>query len=148
MQNSVRKVFLCEVEVAEGDPMELGDGGDVCNVPTEPEFVEVVPGDDVVVPGAVEVVPCDVEVTPVWVDVVPGCVDVVPWGEDVVVCGPIPGLGVTEPVLCAEARPTDSANTDEANRIFRMNLLLLNLSLRLCLAAGEYTFSLNRLVMG
>jgi hypothetical protein len=46
-----------EVEVAEGDPIELGDAGDVCNVPTEPELVEVVPGDDVVVPGAVEVVP-------------------------------------------------------------------------------------------
>lgn len=111
---------LGEGEVAEGDPMELGAGGDVCNVPTEPELVELVPGADVVVPVADEVVPCELEVTPVWVEVVPGCVDVVPWGEEVVVCVPMPGLGVTEPVLCAEARPTDSANTDEANRIFRI----------------------------
>jgi len=43
--------------VAEGDPMVLGGGGEVCNVPTEPEPVEVVPGALEVVPGAVEVVP-------------------------------------------------------------------------------------------
>jgi hypothetical protein len=70
-------------------------GWDVCSVPIEPEPV--------------------VEVVPVWVEVVvPGCVLVVPWGALVVV------LGVTEPVLCAVAIPTDSANTDVASRILRI----------------------------
>jgi hypothetical protein len=75
-------------------------GWDVCSVPIEPEPV-------------VEVVPVSVEV------VVPGCVLVVPWGALVVVLG-VAGLGVTEPVLCAVAIPTDSANTDVASKILRI----------------------------
>lgn len=72
-------------------------GCEVCSVPIEPEPV-------------VEVVP---------VEVVPGCVLVVPWDVLVVVLG-VAGLGVTEPVLCAVAIPTDSANTDVASRILRI----------------------------
>lgn len=98
----------------------LEPGVVVCSVPIEP----VVP--DPVVLGVVEVVPCGVEVVPLGVEVVPCGVDVVPDGVDVVVvlgvCVPMPVLGVTVPVVCAEATPIASANTDEANRIFRMNL--------------------------
>ncbi len=72
-------------------------GCEVSSVPIEPEPV-------------VEVVP---------VEVVPGCVLVVPWDVLVVVLG-VAGLGVTEPVLCAVAIPTDSANTDVASRILRI----------------------------
>lgn len=67
-----------------------------------------------------DVVPGDVVVVPGW-----DCVDEVP------VCVPIPGLGVTEPVpapvpvVCAVAIPTDSASTDEANKILRIELPLL-----------------------
>jgi hypothetical protein len=32
----------------------------------------------------------------------------------------VAGLGVTEPVLCAIAMPTDSANTDAASKILRI----------------------------
>lgn len=56
-----------------------------------------------------------VELVPCWVEVVPGWVLVVPW--DVLVVGV---LGVTVPVLCAVATPTDSANTDVANKILRI----------------------------
>ena len=77
--------------------------------------VDVVPEGVEVVPGCVDVVPCGVEV-------VPGTVDVVG-----VVC-PMPGLGVTVPVVCAVAIPSESANTDEANKIFFINLLLLLMS--------------------
>jgi hypothetical protein len=98
----------------------------VCSVPMEPVEpvpVEVVPGDVEVVPDGVEVVPGAVEVVPGEVEVVPCGVDVVP-GEvvDVAGCDPMPGLGVTVPVVCAVAMPIDNANTAEANRIFRMNL--------------------------
>jgi hypothetical protein len=44
------------------------------------------------------------------------------WELPVVVLG-VAGLGVTEPVvpvLCAVATPTDSANTDVASKIFRI----------------------------
>jgi hypothetical protein len=60
-----------------------------------------------------------VEVVPVEVEVVPGCVLVVPWDVLVVVLG-VAGLGVTEPVLCAIAIPTDNANTDVASKILRI----------------------------
>lgn len=50
----------------------------------------------------------------------PGWVCVV----DVPVCGPMPGLGVTVPVFCAEAMPIDKANTDDANKILRIKMLL------------------------
>lgn len=43
----------------------------------------------------------------------------VPWDVPVVVLG-VAGLGVTEPVLCAVAMPTDSANTDVASKILRI----------------------------
>ena len=43
---------------------------------------------------------------------------------DVPVWDPMPGLGVTVPVFCAAAMPIDSANTDDANRIFRIEVLL------------------------
>ncbi|MBZ5506715.1 MAG: hypothetical protein LAO78_14765 [Acidobacteriia bacterium] len=88
--------------VTEGEPVELVPGCDVCKVPMDP----VVP-DVEVVPEGVDVVPCGVEVVPGWV-----CVVGVP------VCGPMPGLGVTVPVFCAEAMPIDSANTYDANKIF------------------------------
>jgi hypothetical protein len=39
------------------------------------------------------------------------------------VCVPIPGLGVTVPVFCAAAILTVRANTDDANKILRINLL-------------------------
>lgn len=78
----------------------------VCNVPIEPD-------DPVVVEGV-----------PVWVDVVAGCVLVVPWLVLVVVLG-VAGLGVTEPVLCAMAMPTDNANTDVASKILRIESVSL-----------------------
>ena len=84
--------------VAAGLPVEVLPGEEVCSVPMEPEVPD-----------------CVVEVVPVWVEVVPGWVLVVPW--DVLVVGE---LGVTVPVLCAVARPTDSANTDVANKILRI----------------------------
>ena len=83
--------------VTAGLPVELGLGCDVGRVPTEPGRVVVEPGWVVVVPG------CDCVVV---VDV-PGCV-------------PIPGLGVTVPVFCAVAMPTASANTDDTNKILRI----------------------------
>jgi len=86
--------------VTAGLPMELGLGCDVGRVPTEPGCVD--PGCVVVAPG--------------WVVVVPGCDCVV----DVPVCVPIPGLGVTVLVLCAVAMPTARANTDDANKILRI----------------------------
>jgi len=39
----------------------------------------------------------------------------------VLVC-PMPELGVAVPVVCAVAIPRDNANTDEANKILRINL--------------------------
>lgn len=87
--------------VAAGLPLVVLPGWVVCNVPIEPDPV-------------VEVVP--VEVVPVWVEVVPGCVLVV----DVPVVLGVAGLGVTVPVLCAVAMPTDSANTDVASKILRI----------------------------
>ena len=60
-----------------------------------------------------------VDVAPVWVEFVP--VEVVPvvlW-ELPVVLG-VAGLGVTDPVLCAVAIPTDNANTDVASKILRI----------------------------
>jgi hypothetical protein len=81
--------------VTAGLPVELEPGCDVCRVPAELGCV--------VAPGCVVVV-------------VPGCDCVV----DVPVCGPIPGLGVTVPVLCAVAMPTARANTDDANKILRI----------------------------
>jgi hypothetical protein len=88
--------------VTAGLPVELGLGCDVGRVPTDPGCVAVEPGCVVVEPGCVVVVP--------------GCDCVV----DVPVCVPIPGLGVTVPVLCAVAMPTASANTDDANKILRI----------------------------
>jgi hypothetical protein len=86
--------------VTAGVPVEVL-GCDVGRVPTEPGCVAVEPG-VVVEPGCVVVVPgCD-------------CVVEVP------VCVPIPGLGVTVPVLCAVAMPTARANTDDANKILRI----------------------------
>lgn len=76
-------------------------GWDVCSVPMEPDPV-------------LELVPV-VDVVPVWLEFVP----VEFWELPVVVLG-VAGLGVTEPVLCAVAMPTDSANTDVASKIFRI----------------------------
>jgi hypothetical protein len=83
----------------------------VCSVPMEPDPV-------------LEPVPV-VVVAPVWPEFVPvEFVPVVLW-ELPVVLG-VAGLGVTEPVLpvlpvlCAVAIPTDSANTDVASKIFRI----------------------------
>ena len=84
-------------------------GWDVCSVPMEPDPV-------------LEPVPV-VDVAPVWLEFVPvEFVPVVLWEVSVVVLG-VAGLGVTEPVLpvlCAVATPTDSANTDVASKIFRI----------------------------
>jgi len=85
--------------VIAGLPVELAPGCDVGRVPAEPGCVE--PGCVVAEPG--------------WL-VVPGCDCVV----DVPVCVPMPGLGVTVPVLCAVAMPTARANTDDANKILRI----------------------------
>ena len=67
---------------------------------------------------------CDVGRVPTELGCVvePGCVVVVP-GDcvlDVPVCVPMPGLGVTVPVLCAVAMPTARANTDDTNKILRI----------------------------
>jgi hypothetical protein len=91
------------------EPIGLAAGCEVCRVPELP-VVEVVPDGVEVVPGCVEVVPGEVDVVPGWVDVL-----------GVLVC-PMPGLGVTVPVVCAVAIPMDNANTDAANRIFFINL--------------------------
>jgi len=85
--------------VIAGLPVELAPGCDVGRVPAEPGCVD--PGCVVAEPG--------------WV-VVPGCDCVV----GVPVCVPMPGLGVTVPVLCAVAMPTARANTDDANKILRI----------------------------
>lgn len=102
--------------VTAGLPVELGLGCDVGRVPTELGCVE---------PGCVG--PGCVVVEPGCVVVVPGCDCVV----DVPVCGPIPGLGVTVPVLCAVAMPTARANTDDANKILRIE------SCSLCAFSGQ-----------
>jgi len=89
--------------VVEELPIELGAGCEVGRVPAEPVVpVEVVPVD--VVPGCVVVV-------------VPGvpCVDDVP-GVPI----PVLGLAVPAPVVCAVANPTDSASTDDASKILRI----------------------------
>jgi hypothetical protein len=39
---------------------------------------------------------------------------------DVTVVLGVAGLGLTEPVLCAIAMPTESANTDVASKILRI----------------------------
>lgn len=86
------------------------------------------------VPGLTEGVPVGevVVVVPLWplmvplVPVVPGVAgDAVAPGEVVVlvpVCVPvpIPVLGVADPVVWAVATPIASANTDDANKIFRI----------------------------
>ena len=87
--------------VGAGLPVVVLPGWDVCSVPMEPVPV--------------------LEPVPV-VDVVPVCPAFVPlvlWELPVVVLG-VAGLGVTEPVLCAVAMPTDNANTDVASKIFRI----------------------------
>ena len=66
-----------------------------------------------------------------FVPVAPGCVVVVVPGWDVVVlgvpvCVPMPGLGVTAPVLWAAATPMASANTVIANRVFRIETCSLS----------------------
>lgn len=85
--------------VTAGLPLLVLPGWEVCSVPIEPDPV--------------------VEVVPVWVEVVPGCVLVVPLVVVPVVLG-VAGLGVTVPVLCAVAMPTDNANTDVASKILRI----------------------------
>ena len=104
--------------VAPGEPV-LPLGGDVCSVPMEPgceELGVVELGVVLVVPGCVVVVDgCDCVLE------VPVCVPV-----------PMPGLGVAVPVVCAVAMPTDNANTDDANRILRIEPCLL------CTDAAEF----------
>lgn len=87
--------------VTEGWPVALAPGGGV---------VLVVPV------GEVLLVPVGFVVVPGW--------DVVVLG--VVVCGPIPGLGVTVPVFWAVAVPIARANTDDANKIFRIEACSLS----------------------
>ena len=73
-------------------------GWEVCSVPIEPEPV--------------------VEVFRV--EVVSGLRARLYPGLSLVVVLGVAGLGVTEPVLCAMAMPTDSANTDVASKILRI----------------------------
>ena len=73
-------------------------------LPATPGVPGVAAGVPVLVPGGV------VWLAPGWVCVL-----------DVPVCVPIPGLGVTVPVFCAAAMLTASANTDDANKILRIN---------------------------
>jgi hypothetical protein len=102
--------------VTAGLPVELEPGCDVCRVPAELGCV--------VAPGCVVVV-------------VPGCDCVV----DVPVCGPIPGLGVTVPVLCAVAMPTARANTDDTNKILRIeSCSLMYFSSQFFQLLGSFTF--------
>ena len=105
--------------VTAGLPEELG--GDVCRVPAELGCVD---------PGCVD--PGCVVAEPGWLVVVPGCDCVV----DVPVCVPIPGLGVTVPVLCAVAMPTARANTDDANKILRIESFSLCTSVASSLTTG------------
>lgn len=103
--------------VTAGLPVEVEPGCDVGRVPSEPGCDAVEPGWAVVVPG------CD-------------CVVEVP----VCVCVPIPGLGVTVPVLCAKARPVASANTDVANKILRIvSCSLCTPAARSCGHWGSFT---------
>jgi hypothetical protein len=90
--------------VTAGLPVEVEPGCDVWRVPAELGCVD---------PGCVD--PGCVVAVPGWVVVVPGCCVV-----DVPVCVPIPGLGVTVPVFCAVAMPTARANTDDTNKILRI----------------------------
>ena len=100
--------------VTAGLPVELAPGCDVGRVPTEPGCVVVEPG---------------------WV-VVPGdCV------VDVPVCVPMPGLGVAVPVLCAVAMPTARANTDDANKILRIE------SCSLCAFSGQFFQPLGSFIL-
>lgn len=88
--------------VTEGVPIVL-DPGEVVVVEVDGVVcVLVVPGAVVVTPGCV---------------VVLGDVGLVVCVLGLVVC-PIPVLGVAVPVVCAEATPTASANTADANKIF------------------------------
>ncbi|HET9284259.1 MAG TPA: hypothetical protein VFR24_20085 [Candidatus Angelobacter sp.] len=90
----------------------------VLGVPCVTEGVPIV-----LVPGEVVVVEVDGVVC---VLVVPGVVVVVLGDVGLVVCVlglvvcPIPVLGVAVPVVCAEATPTASANTADANKTFRI----------------------------
>lgn len=94
--------------------------------------VELAPGDVVVVGLCIVVV----------LGEVPGCAVVVLG----LVVGPIPGLGVTVPVFCAVATPTASANTDDANKIFRIkHAPCMNAAAGLSRAArGRDTIAANR----
>jgi hypothetical protein len=52
---------------------------------------------------------------------------------------PMPVLGVADPVVWAPAMPIASANTDDANKIFRIELLLVRSELpAACLGPAEY----------
>jgi hypothetical protein len=78
-------------------------------------------------------VPVVVPVEDGFVPVVPGWVVVVVPGDvvvDVPVCVPMPGLGVTVPVVWAAATPMASANTAAANKIFRIEACSLSELLR------------------
>src|SRR5215470_8666983 len=85
-------------------PAVPGVPGVAAGVPVEPApGVVVAPGCDCVVFG------------------MPGFVCAGGWVcVGVPVCVPIPGLGVTVPVFCAAAMLTARANTDDANKILRI----------------------------
>jgi hypothetical protein len=84
-------------------------------LPATPGVPGVTEGVPVEVPGVFVVVPLWLPTVPVVV-VLPGCEEVVV----PVVCVPIPGLGVTDPVVWADATPRASTNTDDANKVFRI----------------------------
>ena len=113
--------------VTAGLPVELELGWDVGRVPTELGCVD---------PGCVAAPGCVV--------VVPGCDCVV----DVPVCGPIPGLGVTVPVLCAAAMPAASTNTDDMNRILRIESCSLCTSVASSFAYWDHSLSRLCFVVG
>jgi hypothetical protein len=93
-----------------------------CVPPVTDPALPATPG----VPGVTDGLPA--ELAPGVVGVVPCCaVGIVPGGRGVCdcvpgvpVCVPIPWLGETVPVVCAVARPTDNANTVDANKILRI----------------------------
>jgi hypothetical protein len=110
-------------------------------LPATPGAPELMVGDPVeVAPGAVVVlvVPLwpTVPVVPVVVPVVPVVPVVVP-GWEVVLGVPMPGLGVADPVVWAPATPRASANTDDANKIFRIEACSLSELLRPMYCAAE-----------
>jgi hypothetical protein len=132
-----------------GVPATPGVPGLTAGVP-----VEVPPGGVVVfvVPVCVPVVvPVCVPVDDGFVVVAPGWVVVVVLGDVVVLVAPVPMpvLGVAVPVVWAVATPMASANTADANKIFRIEACSLSELLRPIIDRGSnVSVSKRAFVMG